>query len=97
MLNVENLKIIMKAKGVNTLRILSEKSGIPYSTLNYMMNGHDMYIGTLANIANALNEPIETFINMSHAYVIYYEKEGVLCSKNIIANNLYEVTACYMM
>ena len=97
MLNVENLKAVMEAKGVNSFRKLASASGVPYSTLNYMINGHDMYIGTLANIANTLNEPIETFINMSHSFVIYYEDDGIIHRRNVDANNLYEVTARYMM
>ena len=97
MLDVGNLKKIMLAKGINSLKELSMKSGVPYSTLHYMLSGHDMYVGTIAMIARTLNEPIESFINIANTYIIYYEKEGVVHRKNIVANSLYEVTACYMM
>ena len=97
MLDTEKLEFIMREKGVKSLRELSQKSGVPYSTLNYMINGHDMYIGTLANIAKYLKEPLESFINMPHKYVIFYEQSGEIQHKSIKANNLFEVTARYMM
>lgn len=97
MLDVERLKSIMKVKGINSLKELSNESGVPYSTLNYMLTGHDMFIGTLANIAKYLKEPIESFINISHKYIIFYEKEGKICYRKIKANNLYEVATRYMM
>lgn len=97
MLDVTNLKNILKTKGFKSLKELSKRAGLPYSTLNYMLNGHDMYIGTLAIIARTLNEPMDSFINLSNTYVIYYEKDGEVYSKNIIANDLYEVTCSHMM
>ena len=97
MLDTEKLQYIMKCRGVKTYRELSQKSGIPYSTLNYMLGGHDMYIGTLANISRCLKEPIESFINMANNYVVFYERFGEVQHKIIKANNLYEVTARYMM
>lgn len=97
MLDAEKLLFIMKSKGIKSMKELSLKSGVPYSTLNYMINGHDMYLGTLANIAKCLKEPIESFINMAHNYIVFYEQFGEVQYKNIKANNLYEVTARYMM
>ena len=97
MLDVTNLKNIMNAKGINSLKELAKSSGLPYSTLNYMVSGHDMYIGTLAIVAHTLNEPIESFISLFNTYIIYYEKAGKLHRKSIIANSIYEVTSCYMM
>ena len=97
MLNVENLQLIMKAKGVNSLKELSIQSGVPYSTLNYMLTGHDMFIGTLANIAQSLKEPLDSLVNIPQRYIIYYQKEGTTVYRKIDANNIFEVTARYMM
>ena len=97
MLDVENLKIIMRKKGFKSLRELSKKSGVPYSTINYMIAGHDMCISTILNIANVLNEPLETLLKPSHNYMLFDDKNGKTLCRNIKANNLYEVTLLYMM
>ena len=97
MLNIEVLKEIVKAKGIKNLKEFADIAEIPYSTLNYMLSGHDMYIGTLANIANVLKEPIESLINVSHKFLILKNINGKIKTQTIYAANIYEVTAKYMM
>ena len=97
MLNVDNLQEIIKSKGIKNFKNLAKETGIPYSTINYMLGGHDMYIGTLANLSNSLKEPIESFINISHKYTILKEINGKIETQSINATNIYEITAKYMM
>ena len=97
MLNSDKLYELMEAKGVKSLRILSHESGVAHTTLYYMINGHDMNVGTLAMLARYFKEPLDSLVNRSYQYVLLTERRGKTYSNKIKASSMYEVVAKYMM
>ena len=97
MLNVTKLKEIMKEKGIETMRELSDKSNIPYTTLYYIMKGHDMNVTTLKLLADFLKEPLDSLIEDECNYVLYIDDGDKVYCKHIKASSNYEVMTKYMM
>ncbi len=85
-LNVGKLFELMEEKEIKSLRALSKKTKIPYSTLNYMASGHDMYVGTLVEISRFFNVPVDYLINKSYSIAVYTEDSSIFLD----TSNFYE-------
>ncbi len=73
MLNVAKFYELMKEKDVPTISALSRIVKIPYTTLLYMLSGHDMHVGTLVELSRFFNVPIDYLINKSYSIGVYTE------------------------
>lgn len=93
LLNIAVLKELMKYKGIKNMRQLSEITRIPYTTLNYMLSGHDMYVSTIVELSKYFGVPLDYLINKTYGVAMYKENEY----KFIPNSNIIEVTALYMM
>lgn len=88
MLNKEKLKQLMEDNYIKNVKDLSRKSHVPYSTINRMIQGYDMHVGSLIELAKCLNVPLDSLIH-KHYRIIGYTNE-----KKITYNtsNLLEAT-----
>ena len=93
MLDNKKLYTLLKEKGVKSIKQLSEVTRIPYTTLNYMLNGHDMYVSSLVELSRFLEVPVDYLINKSYGVVIYKEGETVQTD----TTSIIEATALYMI
>ena len=93
MLNVPKLKELMKEVGIKSIKDLSREVKIPYTTIYYMINGHDMQLSTMVELAKYFGVPVDYLINKSYKFVTYTENySGV-----IEASSLIEATVLGMM
>ena len=93
MLDADKLKELMKEKEIKNVKELSLKTGLSYTTLYYMIAGHDMYVSSLLTLSKFFNVPIDYLIKK------YY---GVMCcSENkeifVPTSSLLEATFKTMM
>ncbi len=70
MLNTRNLYELMREQNIETLAELSRKTRIPYTTLNYMINGHDMHVSTALQVSNFFKVPIDNIIERASRIVV---------------------------
>ncbi|MCI8497917.1 MAG: helix-turn-helix transcriptional regulator [Bacilli bacterium] len=73
MLNSKKLFELMQEKEIKNMYVLSKQTKIPYSTLSYMISGHDMYVGTLIELSRFFNVPIDHLISKSYGIATYSE------------------------
>ncbi len=73
MLSAIKLAELMKEKGIKSMYELSIQTEIPYSTLNYMISGHDMYVGTLLIVAKFFDVSLEELLDIPYGIVNYKE------------------------
>lgn len=66
MLNTKLIYELMDYKGIKSVKELSRKCKVPYTTLNYMFLGHDMYVSSIIEVAHFFNVPIDYLINKSY-------------------------------
>lgn len=83
----------MKAKGVRNLSELSRKTKIPYTTIGYMLSGHDMHVSSLIELAHFFNVPIDNLINKSYGFTVFSETEEIECP----TTNVYEAVVSSML
>lgn len=69
MLSALKLADLMREKDIKSLYELSIQTKIPYSTLNYMLSGHDMYVGTLMVIARFFEVNLEELLDIPYGIV----------------------------
>lgn len=93
MLNVEKLYELMQEKDVPSVAQLSRDTNIPYSTLSYMISGHDMYVGTMIELSRYFNVPIDHLINKNFGIVTYSEDSYVYTE----TSSIVEATVSSMM
>ncbi|HBA38156.1 MAG TPA: hypothetical protein DCY94_05495 [Firmicutes bacterium] len=85
MLNIKYLLELMEEKGIPNMSALSRLTKIPYSTLNYMLTGHDMHVGTFVELSKFFNIPVDYMINKPYSVVVYTEdSEKVLSTTSLI-------------
>ncbi len=85
MLNTERVYELMQDKEIYTLSALSRSSGIAYTTLQYMLNGHDVYVGTIIELAKFFNVPIDYIVNKSYGIRVVSEtKEKFINTTNLV-------------
>lgn len=74
MLNLEKFYELMKDKDISNLFQLSKETGIPYTTLSYMLSGHDMCVGTLIEISRFFNVSLDYMVNKSYSIAVYTQE-----------------------
>jgi len=92
-INLGKFYDLMKDKGVTSIRELSDETKIPYTTLHYMLNGHDLYVGNAVELAKFFGVPVDYFINKSYR-VVSFTNDKVFYFPT---SNLIEATALYVM
>ena len=93
MLNVAKLRELMKEMGVRSIVDISERTKIPYSTLNYMLQGHDMQVSTLVELSKFFEVPVDYLIKKSYGIVTYTEDGEIYHD----TTSLIEATVSSMM
>lgn len=63
MLDVNKLWELMEEKEVKNYYTLSKETNIPYSTLLYMIEGHDMQVSTIIELSRFFNVPMDYLVN----------------------------------
>jgi len=92
-MNVKKLYELMNEKDVKSLAQLSRETGICYSTLSYMISGHDMYVGTLIELSRYFNVPIDYLINKNFYIATYSENDCIYTD----TSSIIEATVSSMM
>lgn len=92
MLDVERLKELMDEKGIQNVRELSDVTGIPCTTIYYMMNGHDAYVSTLLQLAKFFNVPIDYLVR-KYFGIVTVTKKGIIYTPT---TNIFEATLSTM-
>jgi predicted transcriptional regulator len=80
MLNLNVLHELMKEKNIHNLRVLAIEANMSYTTLRYMVTGHDMHVSTLVELSKFFNIPIDYLVNKSYGYVSYSDDETIYTS-----------------
>ena len=93
MLDCQKLYDLMDEVGVKSMRELSIRSRIPYTTLIYMRDGHDMEVSTLVTLANFFKVPADYLIDSTYGVLTISDTS----SRFIHSTNLYEATVLSMM
>ncbi len=93
MLNTEAIRELMKDKGVKSILQLSRETKIPYTTINYMLKGHDMHVGNLIELSRYFNVPIDDLINKNYGFTVITDDEEIECN----TSNIYQATMSTMM
>lgn len=90
MLNLKVFYELMEYKGIKNVKELSRKCKVPYTTINYMILGHDMYVSSIIEIARFFNVPIDYLINKSYGIRrVSEEKEEIISTTSIIEAAIY--------
>lgn len=74
MLNICKLYELMNELDIKSLKQLSSKTKIPYSTIMYMMEGHDMHVSTIVELAKYFKVPVDYLINTSYGICVIDDK-----------------------
>lgn len=93
MLNLKKLYELMAIRNVKNVYELSKAVKIPYTTLSYMVKGHDMHVSSLVEIAHFFNVPIDDLIGKHYGITVVSDDKEILCS----TTNIYEATMSSMM
>lgn len=93
MLNLKIFYELMSIKDVKSILELSRKTKIPYTTLKYMIAGHDMHVSSLIELSKFFNVPIDHLINKYYGITGYKEDKII----NYSTSNIYEATLSSMM
>lgn len=93
MLDVQKLGELMKEKHVKSKLQLARLSKIPYSTLIYMFQGHDMQVSTLVELSKFFGVPIDHLISKNYGVVTITEKENIF----VDTSSIIEATVSTMM
>lgn len=93
MLNDQKLKELMKEKNIKSKLQLAKLSKIPYSTLIYMFQGHDMQVSTLVELSKFFGVPIDHLISKNYGVINITEKGN----SYIDTSSIIEATVSTMM
>ncbi len=93
MLNDQKLKELMKEKNIKSKLQLAKLSKIPYSTLIYMFQGHDMQVSTLVELSKFFGVPIDHLISKNYGVINITEKGN----NYIDTSSIIEATVSTMM
>lgn len=93
MLNIERLYELMRNRGIETLAELCRKARVPYTTLNYMINGHDMHVSTVLQIAKYFEVPIDDLIYRNYRLITVREDETIFTN----LSNVFDVFMSIMV
>lgn len=93
MLNSNKFYELMDVKSIKNIYELSKLTRIPYTTISYMVKGHDMHVSSLIEIAKFFKVPLDDLIGKYYKIMVVSEKETILCD----TTNIYEATMSSMM
>lgn len=62
MIDDKKVKELMDLYEIKTYMELANKCGLPYSTLIYMVSGHDVYASNLCQLSKFFKVPVDTLI-----------------------------------
>ena len=75
MLNKRKLYELMQEKNIKSLKQLSKNTKVPYNTIIYMVDGHDMHVSTIVELARFFNVPVDYLINTSYGITVVSETD----------------------
>lgn len=85
MLNIDIIKELMREKGIKSYKQLAKLTSIPYTTLYYMISGHDMFVSSLVTLSNFFNVPMDYLIENCYGVMSYTnEKETFIPTTSLI-------------
>lgn len=93
MLNKNKLKELMKDSYIKSIRELSNKTRVPYSTLNRMMQGYDMHVSSIIELSKFFEVPMDVLINKSYGIISYTQDREIYFE----TTNIMEVTLEIML
>lgn len=93
MLDNEKLYELMEEKDIKSKMELSRRTKIPYSTLIYMFQGHDMQVSTMIELSKFFNVPIDHLVSKSYGIVSYTQDKVFF----INTSSIIEATVSSMM
>lgn len=93
MLNKNKLKELMKDSYVKNIRELSNKTRVPYSTLNRMMQGYDMHVSSIIELSKFFEVPMDAMISKSYGIMSYTQDREIYFE----CTNIMEVTLEIML
>lgn len=93
MLDMKKIYELMEIKDVNNIYALAKVTKIPYTTLSYMVKGHDMHVSSLIELAHFFNVPIDELISKHYGITVVSEDKEITCN----TTNIYEATLSSMM
>ncbi len=93
MLDETKLYSLMRDKYIKNIRELSKKCKVPYTTLVYMLSGHDMHVSTLIELAKFFNVPIDYLVKKSYGIMSYTEDKEIF----IPTSSILEATLSTIM
>ncbi len=93
MLNVDKVKELMKEKGIKSYKQLAKLTSIPYTTLYYMLSGHDMFVSSLVTLSNFFNVPMDYLIEHYYGVMSYTNEKEIF----VPTSSLIEAAVITMM
>lgn len=93
MLDTSKVFELMEEKDIKSRLELAILSKIPYSTLIYMLQGHDMQVSTLVELSRFFGVPVDHLINKNYGIVAYSEDKSVY----VDTASIIEATVSTMM
>ena len=88
MLNIIVIDKLMKEKKIKSIKELSNKSHIPYTTLIHIFSGNDLLVGTLIELAKFFEVTCDELVNKDYE-IVTYNNNNIIKHKS---TNIYEVT-----
>ncbi len=88
MLDVKKIFELMKIREVKNVYELSKVTKIPYTTLSYMIKGHDMHVSSLIELAHFFNVPLDDLVQKYYGIITVSDNKIVKWS----TTNIYEAT-----
>ncbi len=78
MLNLDKILELMNEKDIKSVAMLSRKSKISYTTLNYMLSGHDMHVSSAVELAKFFDVPVDYILNTNYRVISIKEDEEII-------------------
>lgn len=92
MLNVSKLYELMGEVEIKSLKQLSNETKIPYNTIIYMIDGHDMHVSTIVELSRFFKIPVDYLINTSYGIcVVDDNKEEFIKTSSVIEATFLEM------
>ena len=88
MLDVKKIFELMKVREVKNVYELSKVTKIPYTTLSYMIKGHDMHVSSLIELAHFFNVPLDDLVQKYYGIITVSDNKIVKWP----TTNIYEAT-----
>lgn len=93
MLDTNVIYELMEENEIKTKMDLSRLTNIPYSTIIYMLQGHDLQVSTLIELAKFFKVPADRLIFKNYGVVAYSDEKKI----SVDTTNIIEATVSTMM